>query len=84
MLNPILDLSRPYFAAQNTPSDRSEILRTAFARLVDDQAFRAEVAKVARIEPTLTPGAEMADQITAMLNQPEDVRKRVVELLQGN
>jgi hypothetical protein len=59
-------------------------LRTAFAGLVEDQAFRAEVAKVARIEPTMTHGAEMVDKITAMLNQPEDVRKRVIELLQGN
>lgn len=84
MLNPILDLARPYFTAPDTPKDRTEILRTAFVKLVEDQAFRDEVARVARIEPTLTAGAEMADQINAMLNQPEPVRKRVIELLQGN
>jgi tripartite-type tricarboxylate transporter receptor subunit TctC len=84
MLNPILDLARPYFTAPDTPKDRTEILRTAFVNLVDDQAFRDEVARVARIEPTLTAGSDMADQINVMLNQPEDIRKRVIELLQGN
>lgn len=84
MLNPILDLARPYFAPPGTPPARAAILREAFVRLVADEAFRAEVKKIARITPTLTEGGEMAEQIRAMLNQPEEVRKRVVELLQGN
>lgn len=84
MLNPMLDLARPYFAPPKTPADRTQILRKAFAQLVEDETFRAEVKKVARITPTLTEGSEMQAQIQAMLNQPADVRKRVVDLLQGN
>ena len=39
MLNPILDLARPYFAPPNVPADRTAILRDAFGKLVDDQQF---------------------------------------------
>jgi hypothetical protein len=83
MLNPILDLARPYFAPPDTPADRVQILRNGFEKLMDDTDFRSEVARVARIEPTLTPGAEMEGQIRLMLNQPADVRARVVQLLRG-
>jgi hypothetical protein len=33
MLNPILDLARPYFAPLKTSVERTQILRKAFARL---------------------------------------------------
>ena len=83
MLNPILDLARPYFAPPDTPADRLEILRTAFEKVVADPEFRADVKKAARIHPTLTKGADMADQIRAMLDQPEAVKSRVIGLLTG-
>jgi tripartite-type tricarboxylate transporter receptor subunit TctC len=84
MVNPILDLARPYFAPPKTPADRTKILQTAFARMANDENFRADVKRVARIEPSLVPGPEMDAAIREMLSQPEDVKKRVVDLLRGN
>ena len=84
MLNPILDLARPYFAPPNVPADRAKHLQDAFAKLAGDADFRAEVNKVASIEPTLIPGADMDQAIKAMLNQPPEVKDKVIGLLQGN
>lgn len=83
MLNPILDLARPYFAPPNVPADRTKILREAFGKLVEDQDFRADMKKVARISPSYVAGAEMAANIKEMLDQPPEVKDKVIRLLQG-
>lgn len=83
MLNPILDLARPYFAPPGVPADRTKILREAFGELVKDEGFRSEMMKVARITPSYVPGAEMAEAIKEMLDQPPAVKDKVVRLLQG-
>ena len=83
MLNPILDLARPYFAPPNLPADRLKILRDAFAAVSADPDFRAEVKKVASIEPTLVRGEEMDRAIKNMLNQSPDVKNKVIGLLKG-
>ena len=83
MLNPILDLARPYFAPPNVPADRATILREAFVKLVNDQDFRADMKKVAGIMPSLVPGEEMAANIIEMLDQPPEVKDKVIRLLQG-
>jgi hypothetical protein len=84
MVNPILDLARPYFAPPKIPADRAKILQTAFARMAKDQSFHAEVKRVARIEPSLVPGPEMDAAIKEMLGQPDEVKNRVIGLLRGN
>ncbi|MFN3888778.1 MAG: Bug family tripartite tricarboxylate transporter substrate binding protein [Beijerinckiaceae bacterium] len=83
MLNPILDLARPYFAPPNVPADRAKILRDAFGKLVGDQDFRAEMKKVAGITPSYVPGEEMAANIKDMLDQPPEVKDKIIGLLQG-
>lgn len=83
MLNPILDLARPYFAPPNVPPDRAKILREAFAKLVEDQEFRGDMKKVAGITPSFVHGDEMAASIREMLDQPPDVKDKVIRLLQG-
>jgi len=84
MVNPILDLARPYFAPPNVPADRAKLLQTAFANLVKDPDFKAEVKRVAHIEPSLVPGPEMDAAIKQMLSQPKEVNNRVIDLLRGN
>ncbi len=81
MVNPMIDMARPFFAAPNTPADRTAILRKAFGDLAKDKAFQDEVRKAASIDVDYVPGAEMNDAIKAMLDQPEDVKNRVIALL---
>jgi tripartite-type tricarboxylate transporter receptor subunit TctC len=83
MLNPILDLARPYFAPPNVPADRAKILREAFAKLVADEEFRGDMKKVAGITPSYVAGEEMASAIKEMLDQPPEVKDKVIRLLQG-
>ena len=83
MVNPIIDLARPFFAHPNVPAERARILRTAFGSLAKDPAFRAETNRVAKIEPTYVPGAEMDAAIKQILTQPKEVSDRVIALLSG-
>jgi tripartite-type tricarboxylate transporter receptor subunit TctC len=83
MVNPIIDLARPYFAPPNIPAERAKVLQAAFAGLVKDPAFRAETKKVARIEPSHVPGPQMDDAMKQILTQPKDVSDRVIALLRG-
>ena len=68
----------------NVPADRAKLLQTAFANLVTDPNFKAEVKRVAQIEPSLVPGPAMDAAIKQMLSQPKEVNDRVIELLRGN
>ncbi|MFM2129810.1 MAG: hypothetical protein RL477_1356 [Pseudomonadota bacterium] len=81
MVNPMIDMARPFFGAPGLAADRTASLRKAFADLAADKAFQDDVRKAARIDVDYTAGAEMAPAIKAMLDQPEDVKKRVIELL---
>lgn len=83
MLNPILDLARPYFAPPNVPADRAKILRDAFGKLVADQDFRADMKKVAGITPSYVAGEQMTASIKEMLDQPPEVKDKIIRLLQG-
>jgi tripartite-type tricarboxylate transporter receptor subunit TctC len=83
MVNPIIDLARPYFAPPNVPPERARILQAAFAALAKDPAFRAETKRVARIEPSHVPGPEMDAAIRQILTQPKAVSDRVIGLLRG-
>jgi tripartite-type tricarboxylate transporter receptor subunit TctC len=83
MVNPIIDLARPYFAPPNVPAERTKILQAAFGSLASDPAFRAETLRVAKIEPAYTPGPEMDAAIRQILTQPAEVSDRVIGLLRG-
>lgn len=81
MVNPWIDMARPYFAPPGVPADRAKHLQDAFVKLAKDEAFTGEVKKVARVEVDLVPGDEMLQSIKAMLGLPPDVKDRVVGLL---
>jgi tripartite-type tricarboxylate transporter receptor subunit TctC len=83
MVNPIIDLARPYFAPPNVPPERAKILQAAFGRLAKDPAFRAETMRVAKIEPSYRPGPDMDAAIRQILSQPKEVNDRVIGLLSG-
>lgn len=83
MVNPIIDLARPYFAPPGLSAERAATLRHAFDALATDAAFNGEVRRVASIDLSYTPGLEMNTAITAMLDQPEAIKSRVVDLLTG-
>lgn len=84
MVNPILDLARSYFAPPNIPTDRAAMLREAFAKTAADPEFIAETKKVASIEPILTRGEEMQRAVAAMLDQPPEVKDKIIGLLKGD
>lgn len=84
MLNPILDLARPYYAPPGIPAERAAHLRDAFAKLADDPAFKEEVKKAASIQPSLIRGADMQRAIQDMLDQPPEVKDKIIGLLKGD
>lgn len=81
MLNPILDLARPYYAPPGIPAGRAATLRGAFVKLVEDGEFKDELKKAARIEPTLVRGENMQKAIQTMLDQPPEVKDKIIGLL---
>jgi len=83
MVNPIIDLARPFFAHPNIPAERTKVLRAAFGNLARDPAFSAETNRIAKIEPSYIPGAEMDAAIKQILTQPKEVSDRVIALLSG-
>lgn len=82
MVNPIIDMARPFFGPPGLPADKTKILRSAFEELSKDKEFQAEVRKVAQIDIDYLPGDRMADAIKDMLDQPPEVKNRVIDLLQ--
>jgi tripartite-type tricarboxylate transporter receptor subunit TctC len=83
MVNPMIDIARPYFGPPGVPADRVKILRAAFGALVKDKAFNDEVYKIAKIHAAYLPGADMEPAIKEMLNQPPEVKKTVIGLLRA-
>lgn len=81
MVNPMIDMARPYYTAPGVAADRTAILRKAFADLAKDKAFLAEVTKAASIDIDFTPGDRMNAAIKEMLDQPDAIKTRVIALL---
>jgi tripartite-type tricarboxylate transporter receptor subunit TctC len=81
MVNPMIDMARPYFAPPGIPAERTAVLRDAFAKLAADKAYVDEVERIAKIHPAFLPGNEMEPAIKEMLDQPPDVKKKVIGLL---
>ena len=84
MVNPMIDMARPYFAPPDIPAARTAILREAFAALARDTAFNDEVEKVANIHAAYLPGADMTKAIAEMLDQPADIKEKVIGLLRSS
>lgn len=81
MVNPWIDMARPYFAPPGVPADRAKHLQQAFEKLAKDKAFTSEVKKAARIDITLVPGDEMLANIKAMLDLPPEVKEKITDLV---
>jgi tripartite-type tricarboxylate transporter receptor subunit TctC len=81
MVNPWIDMARPYFAPPGVPADRAKHLQDAFKKLAKDKAFTSEVKKAARIDITLVPGDEMLANIQAMLKLPPEVKEKITNLV---
>lgn len=83
MVNPIIDNARPFYAPPGIPEDRAEILRVGFDKLAEDRDFADEARKAAKIRISYTPGRDMTTAIKEMTDQPEEVKAKVISLLQG-
>ena len=83
MINPIIDLARPYYAPPGIPEESKEILREAFRRLGSDEEFKAEVKRAARTEVSVIVGEKMIKAIKQMLDQPPEIKDKIIQLLKG-
>lgn len=81
MVNPWIDMARPYYAPPGVPADRAKELQNAFKKLAKDKAFTTEVKKAARIDISLVPGDEMLANIKAMLDLPPKVKEKITDLV---
>ena len=73
-------VSRPFVLPPDVPPDRVAALRTAFERLVEDQAFLAEMDKI-QYEVSFIPGAEMDRLIRRVYAFPPDIVSRMVDAI---
>ena len=73
-------LSRYYAVPPGTPPARIEALRSAFARTMEDAAFRA-AADAAQLEIRPKSPTTLSAQIDALLALPPDVRREMVAML---
>lgn len=81
LINPWIDMARPYFAPPGVPAERAKVLQDAITSLAKDAAFRAEVKKAAQIDVTLVPGDQMLKSIKAMLDLPQDVKDKIIGMV---
>ena len=61
---------RAVFTPPKTPAEPVRILRTAFEKMVDDPAFRADWKKLTKAEPTAAIGEEGAEYLKSVLSAP--------------
>jgi len=73
-------LSRYYAVPPDTPSARIEALRSAFARTMEDAAFRA-AADAAQLDIRPKSPATLSAQIDALLALSPEVRREMVAML---
>ena len=76
MVNPIIDLARPFYAPPNLPADRTQTLQTAFDELAVDKAFQADTRKAARVDISYVPGKEMTRRSRRCWTNPPTSRPR--------
>jgi hypothetical protein len=76
------EAARPIVAPPGVPADRLEALREAFMAMARDPEFLADAEK-SQLQVNPSPGATV-QRITAMIaSAPDDVVKRLVDILSG-
>lgn len=70
----------PVAAPPGTPTDRVEILRSAFANVIQDEAFQTEAAKY-NIELDLQTGVEIETLVNKIFASAPVVIDRVLSLI---
>ena len=71
---------RPIFTPPGVPAERLAMLRDAFAHMVEDTEFRADAQKQS-LSVSLLRGEPLAAMINEMLDTPEPLVRRTVEML---
>ena len=71
---------RPIFTPPGVPAERLAMLRDAFAHMVEDTEFRADAQKQS-LSVSLLRGEPLAAMINEMLDTPEPLVRRTVEIL---
>jgi tripartite-type tricarboxylate transporter receptor subunit TctC len=74
------DLGRPVAAGPGLPAERLKILREAFVKMVNDEAFAAD-AKKRGLEPDLLKGEELEAIAKDVIVQPPEVVERVKNII---
>jgi tripartite-type tricarboxylate transporter receptor subunit TctC len=73
-------LGRPFLAPPGVPSDRAEVLRTAFAATLRDPEFQRD-AEQARLDTDLVTGAELDTVLKDSATAPQPVIDRLKQAL---
>jgi hypothetical protein len=72
---------RPYVASPGLPPERAKILKTAFAKTLNDPEFQAQ-ARERRLDVDPVAGEELQTLAREVLAQPSDVVERMKKLLE--
>lgn len=67
-----LELARPYVFPPDVPKERVEALRTAFAAMVKDNEYRADMAK-SGLQIDASPASEIMELLAKFEKTPKDV-----------
>jgi tripartite-type tricarboxylate transporter receptor subunit TctC len=73
-------IGRPFFAPPGVPADRVKALRAAFDVMVKDPGFLADAKKL-NLDIDPVSGEELQKIVSDIINAPQDVKKRLAELL---
>jgi tripartite-type tricarboxylate transporter receptor subunit TctC len=77
------EFDRPFAAPPNVPSERLQILRESFERMLKDAEFAAEAKKLLDWDgASFLSGEQLQKKLEATISQPPEVLKRVKEILE--
>jgi tripartite-type tricarboxylate transporter receptor subunit TctC len=74
------ELGRPVVTSPGTPADRTQLLRDAFIKSMNDAALLDE-AKQKKLDITPVGGEELAKIARDVIDQPADVIERIRKIL---
>ena len=73
--------ARPFLMGPKVPAEHVQTLQTAFQKTMADPAFLAE-AKKARLAINPLDGTKLLSSVQEFLNMPNNVRAKVVKLME--
>lgn len=76
------EIGRAYAAEPGIPKDRAQALRSAFMKMANDPAFRADATKH-RLEVNPISGEKLQGIINETLNAPKSIIDKVIALTKG-